>query len=80
MVIENTYPKLSQIYQAKFELGGVKQFIVPSDHVITARDQAKPDNNVCKTELLEVRIMVSEKPVPKAEHLFDESKKLIMNH
>ena len=35
MVIENTYPKLSQIYEAKIELDRVKQFIVPSDHAIT---------------------------------------------
>ena len=31
LVIENTYPNLSQIYQAKFELGRVKQFIPASD-------------------------------------------------
>ena len=35
MVIPNTYPKPSQIYQAKLELGGVKQFIPASDCAIT---------------------------------------------
>ena len=35
MVIQNTYPKPSQIYQAKLELGGVKQFIPASDCAIT---------------------------------------------
>ena len=37
MVIENTHSKLGRIYEAKFELGCVKQFIVPSDHAITDR-------------------------------------------
>ena len=36
MVIERTYPKLSQIVLAKFELGRVKQINPASDHGITA--------------------------------------------
>ena len=35
MVIERTYPKLSQIVLAKFELGRVKQINPASDHGIT---------------------------------------------
>ena len=35
MVIEKTYPNLSQIYQTKFELDRVKQFIPASDCGIT---------------------------------------------
>ena len=30
-MVQNAYPKLSQIYQTKIELGGVKQFIPASD-------------------------------------------------
>ena len=37
MVIERTYPKLSQIVLAKFELGRVKQINPASDHGITAQ-------------------------------------------
>ena len=35
MVIERTYPKLSQIVKSKFELGRVKQINPASDHGIT---------------------------------------------
>ena len=38
MVIQNTYPKLSRIYQAKFELGGVKQFILANDCGIAVQE------------------------------------------
>ena len=46
MVIENTYPNLVQIYQAKFELGRVKQFIPASDHMILSRTVAPGTKSV----------------------------------
>ena len=46
MVIERTYPKLSQIVLAKFELGRVKQLNPASDCGITVINEALKSNDL----------------------------------